>query len=161
MSSFKQYFVENSQSPIRPIHREVAIRKYRAMGDLFASPNVSDEDLKKILSIESGKDISIEDAVFWIEQNMTSYGLKINGINIAFWWMDTLFEKVILKALEGDEDAKNKIVYKIKSEIQKLFNDQYYYREVERITKLRKEMELVDKLKPETQNLFKGMIKEL
>jgi hypothetical protein len=92
---------------------------------------------------------------------MTSYGLKINGVNISFWWMDTLFEKVILKALEGDEDAKNKIVYKIKSEIQKLFNDHYYYREVERIKKLRKEMELVDKLKPETQNLFKGMIEEL
>lgn len=161
MPSFKQYFVENSNSPIRPIHRAVAIRKYKAVGDWFADMNISDEDLKKILSIESGKDISIEDAVSWTEQNMPCYGLKINGVNIAFWWMDSLFAKVVVNALEGDEDAKNKIVYKIKSDIQNIFNDHYYYREAERIVKLRKEMELTDKLKPETQNIFKGMIEEL
>jgi hypothetical protein len=142
--------------------------EFRRMGPMSGrriypmAEELSDRDLKTLLSIKTPDDIeSIENASWWTDDSQHCFGIKINGVNVSFWYRDEQLKKYIENyADKGMGFSSRKIIFNtVRSEIERMaYLDKDNKKRVERI---QNEIKRIDVLKPEAQNLFKGMIEEL
>lgn len=115
---------------------------------------MQDSDLKKLLLIEKPDDIAhIDNFHWWLDDHEECYGMRINGANVGFWWTDPV--------LKGMFHAKNKrVIFKaLQEEIDRCEDD--WMGAGEKIKNIKKDIEHIKSLKPETQQHFGGILKEL
>ena len=141
-------FTQREEIKISPKIQKISAssgkNKYPAFWEL------DDNGLREMLLIRKPHDIkTIEDIAWWEDDHEPCFGAKINGTYVSFWWMD---EQVGLALV-----YKHTVTIRstIAEEIDRLEDQEEHYQQIERI---RREIAMIDALKPKTKEAFKGII---
>ena len=141
---FTQRKERNISPKIQKISASQGQKKYPAFWEL------NDNDLREMMLIRQPHDIkTVEDIAWWEDDHEPCFGAKINGTYVSFWWAD---EQVGLAMVHKHTVT---LLGAIREEIDRLEEQHEYYDRVHRIIR---EIGMLDKLRPETKEAFKGII---
>ena len=145
MKTFNKFIAESNQWT--RISANKAVKLFPVLSD------IKRPGLKTLLMIERPEDIdTVENFTWWVDDHEECFGLTINGVNVGFWWPDPVLKDMFI--------IRNKrvILSALKEEIDRADEDVVTGPMIDEI---RKEIEYIKKLKPETLKHFGGILKEL
>ena len=159
MKNFK-YFITESVGP-KKIHVKVAEQIYPMPEDF------KDKELKQLFLIKSVNDIkSLKYETWWEDDFTKCYGLEINGFKVGLWWYGEEYWNEYIKQIPNLNKLNSEDRHIVLEEIygivlQEQQRIEHDPNQRSRMKKINKEIEMLDKLKPETQKHFNDIIGNL
>jgi len=153
MKTFKTFITEN----VIQMSATRATKEYPFVSEL------DDQSIKELLLIRKPEDIkSVSLEAMWMDDSVECYGIILNGVVMGLWWYGPHI-KGYLQKFNDKLDAKNRAFLQ-KEVFEILENEkQRIYDEAgdERLDRIEKEIEMLDKMKPKTKEYFYDIMKEL